>query len=133
MCDKPLYEQGFIILAHLGSLGLRIEVGGETRTTYPYFIISVLHLICSALLSLGGIFHAIFDPSSFLETIGVNVFAFCYQDRYRITAILGVHLGIIGITAIVLWMTGVYIGIYDSYASGGGDLRVVYQTNNSLN
>jgi hypothetical protein len=26
-----------------------------------------------------------------------------------------------------------YIGIYDSYASGGGDLRVVYQTNNSLN
>ena len=45
----------------------------------------------------------------------------------------GVHLGIIGITAIVLWMTGVYIGIYDSYASGGGDLRVVYQTNNSLN
>jgi photosystem II CP43 chlorophyll apoprotein len=88
VCDKPLYEQGFIILAHLGSLELRIEVSGETRTTYPYFIISVLHLICSALLSLGGIFHAIFDPSSFLETIGVNVFAFCYQDRYRITAIL---------------------------------------------
>ena len=58
--EKPLYEQGFILLPHLATLGFSIGPGGEITDIYSYFVISVLHLICSAILSLGGIYHAIF-------------------------------------------------------------------------
>jgi len=57
---KPLYEQGFIVVPHLGTLGFSIGRGGEIRSIYSYFLSSALHLICSAFLSLGGIYHAIF-------------------------------------------------------------------------
>ena len=60
MEEKPLYEQGFIVVPHLGTLGFSIGLLGKIRSIYSYFLSSALHLICSAFLSLGGIYHAIF-------------------------------------------------------------------------
>jgi photosystem II CP43 chlorophyll apoprotein len=43
--EKPLYEQGFICMQHLATLGG--GPGGEI-TSVPYFAVGVLHLISSA-------------------------------------------------------------------------------------
>ena len=53
--EKPLYEQGFILLPHLATLALSIGPGGEIRSIIPEFIISAFHLICAGILGLGGI------------------------------------------------------------------------------
>lgn len=126
--EKPLYEQGFILLAHLGTLGFSIGGGGEIRSVYSYFLTSVLHLFVSALLSVGGIYHAICGPERLEETMDAHIFSYQYQDRFRITAILGAHLGTLGFGAILLWLEGVYMGVYDTFASGGGDCRLMSPT-----
>ena len=51
------------------------------------------------------------------------MFAFEFQDRRRMTTILGVHLGIISLAALSFWSYGVIHGVYDTSASGGGDCR----------
>jgi photosystem II CP43 chlorophyll apoprotein len=48
--EKPLYEQGFICMQHLATLGYGIGPGGEITSTVPYFAVGVLHLISSAVL-----------------------------------------------------------------------------------
>ena len=103
---------------------MAIGLGGEIRSIYSYFISRALHLICSAFLSLGGIYHAIFGREVLDETEAqAFIWCICYQDRFRITAILGAHLGIIGSAGLELWQFGVYLGVYDTSASGGGSCR----------
>ena len=85
------YEQGFILLPHLATLAYSIGPGGEITDIYSYFVSSALHLICSGILGLGGIYHAIFGPERLEETTYGFVFAYEWQDRFRITAILGAH------------------------------------------
>jgi len=48
--EKPLYEQGFILLPHLATLALSIGPGGEITVLYSYFVISALHLICAVVI-----------------------------------------------------------------------------------
>jgi len=46
--EKPLYEQGCILLQHLATLGWGVGPGGEILNTYPYFIVgSSFNFICS--------------------------------------------------------------------------------------
>ena len=83
-------------MPHLGTLGFSIGRGGEIRSIYSYFLSSALHLICSAFLSLGGIYHAIFGREVLDETTDAHIFRYSYQDRFGYISILGAHLGIIG-------------------------------------
>jgi photosystem II CP43 chlorophyll apoprotein len=107
---KPLYEQGFILLPHLASLALATGPGGEITDIYSYFIISILHLISSGALALGGVYHAIFGPERLEETYYGNIFGYQWQDRFRITAILGAHLITLGFSSLLLQTKSTYFG-----------------------
>jgi len=41
--EKPLYEQGFICMQHLATLGYGVGPGGEITSTVPYFAVGVIH------------------------------------------------------------------------------------------
>mmetsp|Transcript_37718 Transcript_37718/g.85077 ORF Transcript_37718/g.85077 Transcript_37718/m.85077 type:complete len:464 (-) Transcript_37718:15-1406(-) len=132
--EKPLYEQGFILLPHLATLAFSVGPGGEITDVYSYFVIGVLHLISSGVLGLGGIYHAIFGPERLEETTYGFIFGYQWQDRFRITAILGAHLGTLGLASLLLFVKAVYLGgLYDTWASGGGDVRLIKDTCVTLN
>eukprot|EP01025_Chloroclados_australasicus_P069338 TRINITY_DN976_c0_g1_i11.p1 TRINITY_DN976_c0_g1~~TRINITY_DN976_c0_g1_i11.p1 ORF type:complete len:232 (-),score=8.85 TRINITY_DN976_c0_g1_i11:957-1652(-) len=42
--EKPMYEQGLILLPHIASLGYGVGPGGEIIDTFPYFVSGVLHV-----------------------------------------------------------------------------------------
>ena len=124
--EKPLYEEGFILLPHLATLALCILPGGEITDIYSYFVSSALHLISSQFLGLGGIYHAIFGPERLEERTYAFLFGYQFKDRFRITAILGAHLGTLGSLALFLFLKALYLGgLYDTWASGGGDIRLI--------
>jgi len=133
--EKPLYEQGFILAPHMATLGNgSILPAGEVREITPYFIIGSLHLISSGVVALGGIFHSIFGPESLEETVYGSLFQFMWQDRFRMTAILGTHLLVLSLGALALVLRALYFtGIYDTWAAGGGDIRLVKESALSLN
>ena len=91
--EKPLYEQGMILLPHLATLALCLGPGGEITELYAYFVMTVIHLISSAVLALGGVFHALVGPEKLEETAYGFIYSYQWEDRYRLTAILAAHLG----------------------------------------
>lgn len=122
--EKPLYEQGFILLPHLATLGGNL---------YSHFIISILHLISAGILALGGIYHAIIGAERLEERSLSALFAYQLQDRFRITAILGAHLLALGIGAALLFAKAFYLGgLYDTWACGG-DMRLIERLECALN
>jgi photosystem II CP43 chlorophyll apoprotein len=132
--EKPLYEQGFILIPHLSTLGLGVGPGGEISSLYPYFVVGVVHIVFAAVLSLGGLFHSIFGPERLEETEYALVYGFQYGDRFRMTAILGAHLACIGFAALLLVIKSTrFGGLYDTWASGGGDIRTLKNTAISIN
>jgi len=132
--DKPLYEQGFILMPHLATLAFSVGPGGQIGSVYSYFVIGVLHLISAGVLGLGGIYHALFGPERLEETTYGFLLGYQWQDRFRLTAILGAHLLSIGLAAGLLFAKAVYFGgLYDTWSSGGGDVRLVKHLSVSLN
>lgn len=132
--EKPLYEQGFILLPHLTTLAFGTGPGGEVTDTYSFFVIGIIHILSAGVLALGGIYHSIFGPERLDETNLGFIFGFQWQDRYRISSILGAHLLFIGIASLQLYAKSVYFGgIYDTSASGGGDVRLIKASSVTLN
>jgi photosystem II CP43 chlorophyll apoprotein len=132
--EKPLYDQGFILLPHLATLGFGVGPGAEFVDLDSYVVICVLHLLSSAVLALGGLYHSIVGTEKLEESKYSAIFSFDYEDRFRITAILGAHLGVLGLASILLWWKAVYFGgLYDTWCSGGGDVRQVKEKAVSLN
>lgn len=119
--SQPMYEQGLILLPHLATLGLGVGSGGQVIDTYPYFVIGVLHLISSAFLGLGGIFHALRGPAILEERF--SFFGYRWQDANKMTTILGIHLILLGLGAGLLVAKAVFFGgLYDSNL---GEVRII--------
>jgi len=122
--EKPMYEQGLILLPHLATLGWGVGPGGEVVDTFPYFVVGVLHLISSAVLGLGGIYHAVRGPETLEEYS--SFFGYDWKDKNKMTTILGFHLIVLGIGALLLVFKAVFFGgVYDTWAPGGGDVRII--------
>ena len=86
----------------MATLSFGVGPGGEIYSTYPFFIIGVLHIIVSGILGLGGIYHFIFGPERLEETILGTPFTFSWQNRYKVSTVLGAHLIILGLISILL-------------------------------
>jgi photosystem II CP43 chlorophyll apoprotein len=128
--EKPMYEQGLILLPHLATLGFGVGPGGEVIDTFPYFVVGVLHLISSAVLGLGGIYHAVRGPETLEEYS--SFFGYDWKDKNQMTNIIGYHLILLGCGALLLVFKAMFFGgVYDTWAPGGGDVRVI--TNPTLN
>jgi photosystem II CP43 chlorophyll apoprotein len=128
--EKPMYEQGLILLPHLATQGWGVGPGGEVIDTFPYFVVGVLHLISSAVLGLGGIYHAVRGPETLEEYS--SFFGYDWKDKNQMTNIIGYHLILLGLGALLLVVKAMFFGgVYDTWAPGGGDVRVI--TNPTLN
>jgi photosystem II CP43 chlorophyll apoprotein len=124
---QPMYEQGLILLPHLASQGWGIGAGGVVVDTYPYFVIGALHLISSAFLGFGGIYHSL-KGSETLEN-KFPFFGYDWADTKKMTTILGIHLVLLGLGALLLVAKAMYFGgVYDPVVE---NVRVV--TNPTLN
>jgi photosystem II CP43 chlorophyll apoprotein len=125
--DLPMYEQGFILLPHLATLGLGVGSGGQIVDTYPYLVIGVMHLISSAVLGAGGIYHSLLGPEVLQDNpTFAGFFGYDWKDKDKMTTILGIHLTLLGIGALLLVAKAMFWGgLFDPGAGVGGDVRVI--------
>ena len=113
---EPMYQQGLILLPHLAALGIGVGDGGQIVDTAPYFVIGVLHLISSAVLGAGGIYHALLGPEVLPQDESFSgFFGYDWEDWDKMTTIVGIHLVLLGLGAWLLVAKAMFVGgLYDS-------------------
>ncbi|MGK7874732.1 MAG: chlorophyll a/b binding light-harvesting protein [Xenococcaceae cyanobacterium] len=131
--DQPMYEQGLILLPHLATLGFGVGAGGQIIDTYPYFVIGVLHLVSSAVLGAGGLYHALLGPEVLPQNSYFSgFFGYDWKDGGKMTSILGIHLMLLGIGAFLLVFKAMFWGgLFDPWAGDAGEVRII--TNPTIN
>jgi photosystem II CP43 chlorophyll apoprotein len=119
--EKPMYEQGMILMPHVATLGFGVGPGGEVVDIFPFFAIAVMHLIGSAVLGIGGLYHSLRGPAKL-----AGFYDFDWADKDKVTTILGFHLIALGVAALLFVGKAMFWGgLYDTWAPGGGDVRLV--------
>ncbi len=125
--DKPMWEQGLICMPHVAMFGYGIGPGGEVTDIMPFFQAGVVHLIASAVLGFGGIYHSLAGPEKLEEDF--PFFSTDWRDKNQMTNILGYHLIVLGVGALAWSVNWCFIGgAYDTWAPGGGEVRLVNPT-----
>jgi len=115
----PMFEQDLILLPHLATLGIGVGADGAIADTYLYFAIAMGHLVSSAVLAAGGIYHAALGP----ETLNQARFGYDWRDGSKMTTILGIHLALLGVGAFLLVLKATtFGGLYDPLVN---DVRLV--------
>ncbi|PZD73005.1 Chlorophyll a/b light-harvesting protein, photosystem I-associated [Acaryochloris thomasi RCC1774] len=124
---QPIYLQGLILLPNLARFGLGLGDAGQIIDPHPYFVVGVLHLISSAFLGFGGLYHALKGPAQLEDRF--PRYGYRWDDQKAMTNILGTHLILLGLGAGLLVLKATkFGGLYDSSL---GQLHLV--TNPTLN
>jgi photosystem II CP43 chlorophyll apoprotein len=97
------------LLPHLATLGYGVGPGGEVVDTFPYFVSGVIHLISSAVLGFGGVYHSLIGPETLEESF--PFFGYVWKDKNKMSTIR-YSPSSLGIGAWLLVWKAMYFGVF---------------------